>query len=196
MIALNEHEFSVLELLVKNHELDLEAISTMLSIPTDTIGKIINVLIEKKLVISSNNKFILTEVGTDYYKKAIKKRKIFEKKEVYDMEPAGGINLDIGLVYEPVQRSEMVYNWMGKKGLSPIQTTGDKRMYFKIGETKFFLKGPAVNEDMCWSVPDYEIFEKWVSGKIKPKSIWEIYEKTETFTKMFFDTDTTAYHTL
>lgn len=195
-MIVNEHEYAILELLVKYHELDLKSITDFLELNPENAGTAVSNLIEKKYAVEINSKFILTKEGTDFYKKSSKKRKIFEKKEIYDIEPAGGINLEIGLVYEPIQRNEMVYNWMGKKGISPIQVSGDKRMYFKIGETKFILDKPSINDDICWTLPDYEVFEKWSIGKIKSKSIWELYEKTKIFCQIFFDTGTESYHTL
>jgi len=195
-MIVNEHEYAILELLVKYHELDLKSITDFLELNPENAGTAVSNLIEKKYATEINSKFVLTKEGTNFYKKSSKKRKIFEKKEIYDIEPAGGINFEIGLVYEPIQRNEMVYNWMGKKGISPIQVSGDKRMYFKIGETKFILDKPSINDDICWTLPDYEVFEKWSVGKIKSKSIWELYEKTKIFCQIFFDTGTEAYHTL
>ena len=195
MTALTENEFIILDMLGKfPRGLDLKNISEIGSIKSEEAGPILSRLIENKFIELVDDQFMILPDGSAACKSMMKRKDAFNKKEVWELDPAGGINIDLGLVYEPIQRNDMLYNWRGKKGISPIQNV-DKKFYFKIGETKFYLNS-APNEDIVWVIPDYEIFEKWVTGKKKSKSIWDIYDKTIKFSKIFFDTGTTSYHTL
>lgn len=197
-MIVNEHEFAILELLIKNHKLDLEAITVMLSMDPSDAGQAVSELITKKYIIQLDDiHFDITKEGTDHYKKMSKKKKIFEKKEIYNLEPAGGIMKDIEMVYEPINDREIMYNWSGKKGIAQVQESSDKKAFFKIGETKFyFIEKFLRQREFIWYIPPQEMIEKWAANKLKSKQLKEIYFKSKRISNIFFDTDTPANHTL
>ncbi|MBD3407482.1 MAG: hypothetical protein GF411_15295 [Candidatus Lokiarchaeota archaeon] len=196
MTGLTDIEVELLKKLM-GFNFDLETLSKMTGEEPEEVGKALNKLRKKDLVkLNDDNTFLLTGAGSNELKEIQEKQKVFERREMWGLHPAGGIEPSINLVYEPINEREMVYNWNGRKGLAPIQSMSD-RNFFKIETTTFYLKdAPLKSKELIWEVPDRSVLENWAARKIKSVPMKELYDTSTYFTSIFFDTSEEAYHLL
>lgn len=196
MTVLTENENIILEKL-SGFNFNLESLVKMTGIEPEEVGKTLNKLKDRGLILmGEDNTFTLTGTGNNVLKELREKNKVFEKKELWGLHPAGGIVPNIRLVYEPINGREMVWNWNGKKGISPIQTMQD-RSYFKVESTTFYLDGvPLKDKEIIWEVPDRDIIQDWCIRRIRSVSMKKLYDMSTVFTNIFFDTSEPAYHLL
>jgi len=198
--GIDEVEGGILKLLMGCKQgKDLNFVSKLLKLDSSLVQKKLQGLVELGFLEVEGDKYKLSERGKRYLRFLLERKRIWsETRNVYNLHPAGDVRFDIGLVFEPLNYTQVVYWWLGKKGITELHVDPRTRGgYFKIGDCCFYLEGELLTQrDFIFSSPDESIVNKWVEGRHPSLSTQQLWDKLNKYFRLFLDLQEDCYYDL